>query len=840
MKNRKLKTLFITVVLMLSVITQAQNAEFWGMTTEGGVYNQGAIFKTDSEGDNQSVGYSFQLVIGKYPKAGLCVAGNGKFYGVTSSGLHSKVVLFEYDPVTSTYLEKLEFDVNTMGGEALGSLVEASNGKLYGMTSEGGVNDLGVLFEYDPINDIYTKKVDFNGTVLGGHPHGSLIEVGNGKLYGMTSWGGVNDLGVLFEYDLTTNIYTKKLDFDGGATGSHPEASLLVAGNGKLYGVTSQGGVNDLGVLFEYDPTTNTYTKKLDFDGSATGSYPYGSLIEVGNGKLYGMTSRGGVNGYGLGVLFEYDLSADSFSKKLDFDGSATGSYPYGTLMEVNNKLYGMTSGGGVNNDGVLFEYDPINDIYTKKLDFDRTDKGTTPKGFLIEANNTKLYGVTEYGGVFNEGVLFEYDFTNDAFVKKLDFGGSVQGYRPYGSLLLYSNGKLYGMASMGGIYNKGVLFECNPITGEYSKKLDFDGIAMGSTPTGSLFQTSSGDLYGVTTGGGINDKGVLFEYDPVTNVYTKMIDFGGSGTGSYPVISLMEASNDKLYGVTSGDASNDDSVLFEYDPSTNVCAKKFDFDGVAKGSRPSGPLVEVGNGKLYGTTEYGGVNDDGVLFEYDIISGIYSKKIDFDWHTVGNNPIGTLVQADNGKLYGMVRFGGNHNGGILFEYDPTTNIYTKKIHLDWNTTGIHPFGSLTKANNGKLYGMTLEGGANGLGVLFEYDPSTGIATKKLDFDGANGAHPFYNHLIEINTTNGIVENDFGKQLMVYPNPNHGNFAINFSQVYNNIEVTISDLNGKLVYSNSFTDAETVNISIKEVPAGVYLARIQSGEKKAVIKLIKE
>ena len=656
----------------------------------------------------------------------------------------------------------------------------------------------------------------------------------------MTSWGGVNDLGVLFEYDLTTNIYTKKLDFDGGATGSHPEASLLVAGNGKLYGVTSQGGVNDLGVLFEYDPTTNTYTKKLDFDGSATGSYPYGSLIEAGNSKLYGMTSHGGINAYGLGVLFEYDLSADSFTKKLDFDVSATGSFPYGTLMEVDNKLYGMTAGGGIHNDGVLFEYDPITDIYTKKLDFDGTDKGRTPKGLLIEVNNTKLYGVTEYGGVFDKGVLFEYDFTNDAFVKKLDFGGSVQGYRPYGSLLLYSNGKLYGMTFMGGIYNKGVLFECNPITGEYSKKLDFDGIDMGSTPTGSLFQTSSGSLYGVTVGGGVNGYGVLFEYDPATYVYAKKFDFDGTVTGSYPVFSLMEASNDKLYGVTSGGGSNDDGVLFEYDPATNTYTKKFDFDGVLNGRDSSGSLVEVGNGKLYGTTVYGGVNDDGVLFEYDIISGIYTKKIDFDWHTVGNNPIGTLVQADNGKLYGMLRFGGHHNGGILFEYDPATNIYTKKIHLDWDTTGIHPFGSLMKASNGKLYGMTLEGGANGLGVLFEYDPSTGIATKKLDFDGANGAHPFYNHLIEINATNGIVENDFGKQLMLQPNPSYGNFAISFGQVYNNIEVTISDLNGKLVYSNSFTEVETVNISIKQVPAGVYLTRIQSGERKAVIKLIKE
>ena len=360
MKRYKLKALLVVFLLLQSIITQAQNTELWGMSSWGGGYNSGTIFKTDSEGNNFSVVHAFYRTVGEHPNKKLCEASNGKLYGMTQGrGAYSSGVLFEYDPATDTYIKKFDFDGSATGAGPSGSLIEASNGKLYGMTSNGGENDYGVLFEYDPATDIYTKKLDFDGSASGGHPLGSLIEAGNGKLYGMTYRGGVNNYGVLFEYDLSTDIYTKKLDFDGSTTGSYPRGSLIEAGNGKFYGMTNLGGANNNGVLFEYDPTTDTYTKKLDFDGSTTGSSPLGSLLEAGNGKMYGMTAHGGANYYG--VLFEYDPITNNFTKKLDFDGSTLGGNPYGTLIEASNgKLYGMTYQGGVNNYGVLFEYNPI------------------------------------------------------------------------------------------------------------------------------------------------------------------------------------------------------------------------------------------------------------------------------------------------------------------------------------------------------------------------------------------------------------------------------------------------------------------------------------------------
>jgi uncharacterized repeat protein (TIGR03803 family) len=346
---------FITLLLIFTFIhffspftclAQSQT-ELWGMTMGGG-NGGGVIYKTAGDGTNQQLIRSFIDNPGQYPEyANLCQASNGKFYGMTyAGGMYDIGVLFEYDPSTFTYTKKLDFEGATNGSSPFGSLMQASNGKLYGMARTGGANNFGVLFEYDPATNTYTKKLDFAGTTNGQYPTGSLIQASNGKLYGMTPSGGTNNYGVIFEYDPTTSIYTKRLDFAWSAYGFYPLGSLLQASNGKVYGMTNKGGANNYGVIFEIDPSTTTYIKKLDFAGASNGSYPPASLMQASNEKLYGMTPMGGANG--LGVLFEYDPATSTYTKKLDFAGASNGSYPQGSLMQASNgKLYGTTSGGG-------------------------------------------------------------------------------------------------------------------------------------------------------------------------------------------------------------------------------------------------------------------------------------------------------------------------------------------------------------------------------------------------------------------------------------------------------------------------------------------------------------
>ncbi len=625
------------------------------------------------------------------------------------------------------------FAFENPGVNPIADLLE-SGGKFYGMTPSGGNSGYGVLFEYDPAGGgagSYTVKHHFDGT-NGGNPLGSLIASG-GKFYGMTSEGGSNGYGVLFEYDPAGGgTYTIKHHFDG-ISGSTPYRSLIASG-GKFYGMTSEGGSKGYGALFEYDPAGGgIYTVMHHFNG-ANGGNPLGSLIASG-GKFYGMTSEGGRNGYG--VLFEYDpAGGGTYTIKHHFDFT-NGGNPYGSLIASGGKFYGMTASGG-SDSGVLFEYDPDGaGAYAVKHHFDYTNGGN-PYGSLI-ASDSKFYGMTFYGGGSDNGVLFEYDPTGSGtYTIKHTFDSPLSG-GPYGSLIA-SDGKFYGMASSGGSSGGGVIFEYDPAgSGTYTVKYHFD-FTKGGIPYGNLV-ASGGKFYGMASSGGASaGGGVLFEYNPAAGAGTYTVKHHFDHTnGSFPHASLV-ASGGKFYGMTFGGGSGKAGVLFEYDPAgSGTFTVKHHFD-LTTGRTPFGNLIASG-GKFYGMTYGGGSKGAGVLFEYDPAgTGTYTVKHHFN-NTEGSYPRGSLIES-GGKFYGMTSEGGSAGYGVLFQYDLAGGGAYKVMHHFDNTRGSRPNRSLI-ALGGKFYGMTGYGGSSDVGVLFEYDPAGGgTYTVRHHFDGANGANP--------------------------------------------------------------------------------------------------
>src|SRR6185295_14860830 len=132
----------------------------------------------------------------------------------------------------------------------------------------------------------------------------------------------------------------------------------------------------------------------------------------------------------------------------------------------------------------------------------------------------------------------------------------------------------------------------------------------------------------------------------------------------------------------------------------------------------------------------------DGVVFSFDPVSQTYTRLFDFNGVN-GSNPYGSLIQARDGKFYGMTWGGGNSGAGVIFSYDPASSSYTKLYDFDF-TNGSHPYGDLMQASDGKLYGMTNSGGSNDLGVIFSFDLVSSKFTKLLDYDGSNGANPYF------------------------------------------------------------------------------------------------
>src|ERR1035437_186592 len=348
------------------------------------------------------------------------------------------------------YVKLLDFN-GTNGGHPLGSLITDGT-FLYGMTYQGGINGDGCVFKIKPDGTGYSKLYDFtNDSINGINPYGSLISDGV-FFYGMTYGGGTYGVGTIFKIKPDGTGYAKLLDFSGTANGANALGSLITDGT-FLYGMTSKGGTNDMGVIFKIKPDGTGYSKLHDYIGYPTdGSNPYGDLFFDGT-FFYGMTIGGVANNY-YGTIFKIKLDGSGYAKLLDFAGATNGEGPTGSFISDGTFLYGMTSNGGTSTNcnggcGVIFKIKPDGTGYSKLYDFtgSPTD-GANPSGNLF-SDGTFFYGVDQ-ADMSNGGNLFKIKPDGTGFTKLHDFGLYSNGNDPIGSLV--SDGtSLYGMTEYGG-----------------------------------------------------------------------------------------------------------------------------------------------------------------------------------------------------------------------------------------------------------------------------------------------------------------------------------------------------------------------------------------------------
>ena len=224
------------------------------------------------------------------------------------------------------------------------------------MTSAGGSNSEGVIFSYDTSGPGFSLLHSFAGFPADGiFPFGSLI-LSSGTLYGMTYEGGGSNEGVIFSISTGGGAITLIHSFSGGALdGSHPQGTLLFS-SGTLYGMTSGGGTFGDGTIFSISSGGGAITVLHSFTASSNdGSNPYGSLVLSGS-TLYGTTPGGG--SAGDGVIFSIDTGGSNFTVQHSFNSTINdGINPYSSLTLSGKILYGMTSYGGILNDGSIFAY---------------------------------------------------------------------------------------------------------------------------------------------------------------------------------------------------------------------------------------------------------------------------------------------------------------------------------------------------------------------------------------------------------------------------------------------------------------------------------------------------
>lgn len=541
-----------------------------------------------------------------------------------------------------------------------------------------------------------------------------------GRIWGTTPSGGKYGGGTIFFHDPSNGKDSVVHHFNNPYMKNPYYGKLLLTSDGNYYGLASSS--MGVGGVFKYTPD-NKIVLLNDFNGNL--AYPYGSLIQANDGYLYGLCSSGG----GAGNIFRFDPGTNDAAKLIGFNMGGAGSNPYGSLMQAKDGfLYGLTSTAGINNGGALFKCDLNGNI--TPLHYFAT--GSSPNADVIQASDGSLYGMTPGAGANGKGYVFRLD-TNSTFSIVFDFD-SINGANPYGNLIQASDGNFYGMTVNGGVYNLGVVFKIDQ-AGVFTKLIDFDR-SNGANPYGDLMEGSDGLLYGLTSGGGNGNSGSAFS-----------MDFSGSLTSIYyfsngesPRGTLVEMANGNLLGMTLYGGYANAGYVFQM-PKTagNSLLSTTSFFYTPEGCSPFGALLQAGNGTLYGSTNYGGLSNNGTLFKIDPYSGYFQQLAVFNG-SKGANPNGSLVEV-NGSLYGTTYSGGANNQGVIFKYDTAGHVLDTVGTFN-GLNGMNAGSGLIRCSDGLLYGTTPQGGVNYYGNIFKFDPSNDQLDTLVSFDGTNANYP--------------------------------------------------------------------------------------------------
>jgi uncharacterized repeat protein (TIGR03803 family) len=333
----------------------------------------------------------------------------------------------------------------------------------------------------------------------------------------------------------------------------------------------------------------------------------------------------------------------------------------------------------------------------------------------LRQASDGTFYGTTLGGGLFGNGTLFRMDATGVVTVL-YNFSGSNDGAQPFG-LVRASDGRFYGMTSQGGAFGFGTVFTSTP-AGALTTVHAFS--EADRSPV-DLFAASEGNVYGLTAGGGDFGNGTIFVIDPTGSFRT---------IHSIPLIagrrmtSLVKGSDGRFYGTAEQGGDIGLGTVFTIDDAGTLTilhtfAGRFGrLQGEEDGQGPVG-LIQSRDGRLYGTTRFGGAFSGGTLYSIDL-AGNYRILHSFSGISDDAQPDTDLLEASDGNFYGVTDF-----FGTVFRVDSSGTVTT--LH---SLPGSSP-GELIQGADGRLYGTTAEGRAGGSGgTIFTIDlQATTLAT---------------------------------------------------------------------------------------------------------------
>jgi uncharacterized repeat protein (TIGR03803 family) len=380
---------------------------------------------------------------------------------------------------------------------------------------------------------------------------------------------------------------------------------------------------------------------------------------------------------------------------------------------------------------------------------------GSKPQEPLIRDREGNLYGVTGTGGTADLGTVFKIGRDGTKTIL-YNFLGAPDGQNPTGGLAWDREGNLIGTTAYGGDLTDclesntgcGTVFKLDPRGCKETVLYRFKGIPDGEFPWAGVTLDEEGNIYGTTFyggtsgttssgGGGDNCCGTVFKLsrsgnETVLYNFTGLDEVGVSTDGQSPDGRLARDEQGNLYGTTNTGGLSDDGILFKVDK-TGKETVLHTFTG-PDGAHPLFvDLIFDRAGNLYGTTSAGGTSDNGTVFKIDR-TGTLTTLYSFSAYPDGSAPTGAMVFDVEGNLYGTTKGSGAATiagqvgiGGTVFELDKAGN-ETVLHSFSGSPDGEDPQAGVIFDGRGKLYGTTSTGGTGttckfgnfGCGTVFE------------------------------------------------------------------------------------------------------------------------
>ncbi len=384
----------------------------------------------------------------------------------------------------------------------------------------------------------------------------------------------------------------KVLHAFSGTDGASPQVGVTLDRAGRLYGVARYGGNHGKGVVFQLVHEGTGWVQKplYEFYGMNDGAAPDARAIFGPDGDLYGTAASGGV--YGAGVVYKLQPPAASCKTAIcpwietvlyAFTGQADGGSPSGDLVfDHSGNIYGTTRAGALGGQngclllfigcGTVYELTPAQGSWnlTVLYAFNGTpDAGAPGDGVTFDAAGN-LYGTAQTGGSHNLGAVFKLTPNGSGWSETIvhDFGAGHDGAIPEGGLAFDPAGNLYGVTASGGSSNHGTAFALLAANGGWDYSVIYNMVEHSQSPVPMLTLDSAGNLYGTTESGGAQFYGSVFKLvnSGGTWTYTSLHDFTYSD-GAYPLANVVFDAQGNLYGTTNYGGAGQNGVVFEITP---------------------------------------------------------------------------------------------------------------------------------------------------------------------------------------------------------------------------------------------------------------------------------